>query len=150
MTQANWIIYDWSRMVRIMPDGSEEPFGKDLAPEVIEQGRAVQRRMLAVKPLEEWRHEPLPDPGTARPAAPRRRQGNCGTTITRWLGIRWFGKPWPLRLYREGFRVRVREAPGCGCIVRLKTLTLVAQNAMRHEWAALQRIGRDLKWWIVQ
>ncbi len=51
----------------------------------------------------------------------------------RWLGIRWYGVPAPIRwygsagLYAEvcglGANVKWRDLPGCGCIVRLKDWT---------------------------
>lgn len=45
--------------------------------------------------------------------------------VHRWLGLEWIGKPWPqrLRLMRRWPFVRVEDAPGCGCIMRLKMLT---------------------------
>lgn len=52
--------------------------------------------------------------------------------FVRWLGVRWNGLPWPLRIalwacYRKrGWTwAKVRALPGCGCIARLKAIWLV-------------------------
>jgi hypothetical protein len=42
--------------------------------------------------------------------------------IARWLGIRWYGKPAPLRLWAAIVRGDDPGMwPGCGCIVKLKS-----------------------------
>jgi len=54
----------------------------------------------------------------------RTMQPAVAVTVHRWLGIDWIGKPWPLRLrVRTSWPfVAIEDAPGCGCIMRLKRL----------------------------
>jgi hypothetical protein len=40
-----------------------------------------------------------------------------------WLGMKWFGLPYPVRLWRKWVRGDRATYPGCGCIVWLKRLT---------------------------
>lgn len=71
--------------------------------------------------------------------------GGCGcggparkepTPIYQWLGLRWYGVPWPLRwqLLDDGQQVRLHlhDLPGCGCIIRLKRLATAAQQWLRE------------------
>lgn len=64
-------------------------------------------------------------------AAPREgvaaQAGGCGcqggtpaaVPVVVWLGVRWWGVPYPVRLWREWFFIDV-DRSGCGCVVKLK------------------------------
>jgi hypothetical protein len=51
----------------------------------------------------------------AKPTCPRKRHG----AIVRWMGVRWFGVPHPIRVTMR--HKLTGPVPGCGCIVALKT-----------------------------
>lgn len=58
----------------------------------------------------------------------------------RWLGVRWVGYPWPLRVWSR-LRGRSLRWPGCGCIWRLKRLRLDPWAMFRprvDRWTATQ------------
>ncbi len=69
-------------------------------------------------------------PMLSRPCPKGKHPDDVGRV--RWLGIRWHGIPAPIRwyglagLYAKtlgiGARVKWRDLPGCGCVVRLKDL----------------------------
>lgn len=43
--------------------------------------------------------------------------------VVRWLGVEWYGVPYPLRIVlRILWRIPPRRLPGCGCIKPLKDL----------------------------
>lgn len=68
-------------------------------------------------------HHDVPQP-TPQDAPPK---GACGSTIYKWLGIRWYGIPAPMRHLSEFFGEfgwEERAFEGCGCIVRLKAFWL--------------------------
>ena len=85
--------------------------------------------------------------------APRKKDGKCGScgkssepNTIRWIGIRWYGIPMPVRYLRRWF---TKDAPamdsydGCGCIIKLKTVQLVlwsfcklAVVGSKRVWAA--------------
>ena len=48
--------------------------------------------------------------------------------VVRWLGIRWFGVPKPLRMLMRPWLTG--DVQGCGCIARLKTLWLKIQGKL--------------------
>ena len=82
---------------------------------------------------------------TEEKAKPRRKRGpyveermGCGKApIYRWLGIRWFGYPWPLRWRYSPASGGVIYLPmlGCGCMVRPKKVAV----ALREAWLILLR-----------
>lgn len=50
--------------------------------------------------------------------------GGCGCSapsvpVVRWLGVRWWGVPYPLRLWRDWLFLGYDRA-GCGCLVKAK------------------------------
>jgi len=53
-------------------------------------------------------------------ACPKRRHPVEG--VVRWLGIRWYGVPWPLRIWLVFTKAECRlfDLPGCGCMVWAK------------------------------
>ena len=63
----------------------------------------------------------------------RMRHG-CGTKIHVWLGMRWIGWPWPLRLRlrRRWWPIMVEQMPGCGCLVKGRAATIALRNAWRY------------------
>lgn len=74
-----------------------------------------------------------------RPYPPRWCHVDADGSV-RWLGVRWYGLPYPLRVflwikYRDRWAWRhVRQLPGCGCIARLKDIwTGVRQWAGRNQ-----------------
>jgi len=71
----------------------------------------------------------------------RPRKKSCGDLVVRWLGLRWLGRPWPLRWTwdRDLCWPVYIPAPGCGCILRLKQLT---ERIKR--WRALQALSAAL------
>lgn len=59
-----------------------------------------------------------PSPAPAAPPAKPKPCGGCGKAPTlRWLGLRWYGTPAPLRWVLPKAHPRVR---GCGCVVAIK------------------------------
>lgn len=72
--------------------------------------------------------------------------GKCGGVIVRWpaiawdgiprFGPRWYGLPWPVRLWR---RIRgdrdAFQAPGCGCLVKGKALWV----GLKSLWITVKR-----------
>ena len=71
----------------------------------------------------------------------RARCSTCGAAeIWTWLGIRWQGRPWPLRWHfapASGGVLFIEEA-GCGCIIRLKRIVA----ALRVVWlVATERVA---------
>lgn len=89
-----------------------------------------------------------------RGAAPRRspQRSSCDVDITRWLGVRWYGQPYVLRritlfppIGRAWPRWRplgiptpfyIEDAPGCGCIVKLKALADGLKRTAIAVWRA--------------
>lgn len=58
-----------------------------------------------------------------------------------WLGVRWFGEPWPKRVwvYLTGCRrVPIDSYPGCGCLVKLKLLWSIMRSWAKVWWRALR------------
>lgn len=85
-------------------------------------------------------------------------EGGCGrhpeaAGVLRWLGLRWYGVPaplrWLLRLLIALRRVRPLTGPldGCGCIVALRD-RWDALRARLREWLAVARLAATgrLKW----
>ena len=55
--------------------------------------------------------------------------------LMRWLGCRWYGVPYPVRVWlwlRHPRHPRPSSFAGCGCLVRLK-------SAMRRVWIEVNR-----------
>ena len=65
---------------------------------------------------------------------PYKRKKTCNRgEIRRWLWLRWFGLPAPVRVWRRFIWVthpKIASWPGCGCLVKAKVA-----------WDGL-------KWWI--
>jgi len=61
---------------------------------------------------------------------------------TKWMGIRWIGKPWPLRWAWNPHTMRIEKAehPGCGCMLKPKMLT----NAIRKVFREWRRTVKEL------
>ena len=52
--------------------------------------------------------------------------------VVRWLGVDWYGVPYPLRVVAWIlWRIRPRDLPGCGCVVALKG-PAVRRRRRRH------------------
>jgi len=49
--------------------------------------------------------------------------------VVRWMRVRWYGVPYPLRVTVAALRAARKPLPGCGCIVRLKDLWRWIVNA---------------------
>jgi len=64
-------------------------------------------------------------------AAPPRSCGCQKAKVYRWLGVRWWGKPWPLRWHWRWPELLYVEADGCGCVLRLKALWDACGHALR-------------------
>ena len=62
-------------------------------------------------------------------APPKKKRGSCGKAkLYQWLGMRWYGRPWPLRwefnLGTPDFLLwRYVPDKGCGCMKWAKDLT---------------------------
>ena len=75
-------------------------------------------------------------PACSRPCPRGKHVGTDGSL--RWLWIRWYGVPMPLRwwgaagLYYEalgvGAKVNWKALPGCGCVAKLKELWLAVRR----------------------
>lgn len=63
-----------------------------------------------------------------------RRDGNtgCGPGIVVWLFMRWYGVPQPIRWWWWIHGFRTDELPGCGCIVKLKALSVAARWTFQY------------------
>ena len=85
------------------------------------------------------RVEKLTPAETIPPKLRKARRGcsGCGTRhVVRWMGVRWYGKPWPQRWRMDGLRPVYVKAHGCGCILKLKNLVPMAG-----------RIRAAVSWW---
>ena len=72
-----------------------------------------------------------------------KRDGGCRSCrkgkpkIYRWLGMRWLGKPWPLRWQyspKSGGIIHIGDL-GCGCIIKLKAAMEGFSKGWKH-WRA--------------
>ena len=75
-------------------------------------------------------------------SCPARRFGE-EKGVTRWLGVAWYGTPYPIRLWLWAFHER-HPSPssfdGCGCVKRLKDLWTRARSFFDST-----RVGRYLR-----
>lgn len=57
----------------------------------------------------------------------------AGSTWYRWIGLRWEGMPWPLRVAAAALSPRFRRQnwPGCGCILVLRRALKLVLRAAR-------------------
>ena len=88
-------------------------------------GRATCRHCLSVGgPSAKQIANPI-DPSVAPPQLARSKGcSGCSRSgkITRWLGVRWLGTPWPKRWKIVAAWPTYVPEPGCGCIVKLKAI----------------------------
>lgn len=73
--------------------------------------------------------------GERREACPRGRHAD-EQGMVRWLGSRWRGVPYPLRvrLRRRGVELKRGPLPGCGCIDRVKAWTEGVGERVKRAW----------------
>lgn len=82
--------------------------------------------------------------GPVRPNVAMRVNGNavepCGgcqsPVIIKWLGMLWFGKPWPLRwaAHARWPFLKYKNSIGCGCLYTIKSLWM--------QWKAIRERAR--------
>jgi hypothetical protein len=66
---------------------------------------------------------PVPEHVMGRPCPKGKHPDPTG--VTTWLGVRWYGVPYPIRLWLWATHPNHRKPSwfgGCGCVVRLKQL----------------------------
>lgn len=62
----------------------------------------------------------------------------CGKRIAiyRWLGVRWYGVPMPVRVWRRvANKEPLKSHNGCGCIVKLKVAMIILKRSWK-QWKA--------------
>ena len=89
------------------------------------------------------------------PGRPCRGCGPGSVEIVAWLGVLWYGIPWPKRIrlrWRPPF-LAVAEVPGCGCFKLVKDLAgelgrawRTSRRRNRLDWEAVHRLQKAKVW----
>jgi len=75
---------------------------------------------------------PLADHIVRRARCPLGRHPSCKTGVLRWLGVRWYGVPMPVRLALWACHARhprPSRFTGCGCLARAKDLCVSIKDS---------------------
>jgi hypothetical protein len=64
-----------------------------------------------------------------RAPVPSKKRLPCGQV--RWLGVKWYGVPWPKRWKISGGWPTYIPEKGCGCIVKIKAISEAAKAVWR-------------------